>query len=166
MTRKRIILIMLALLGAGVSQTEIVQTLVDAGEDRSEVRAIGRKLKGRLNRDPKSLREGRVFLLVRSADVPDANAAVVKGMCADVGNAKCLTTWGDSLSQKYCRVDTGKAVALGAQWSVTLDQFEALKAAMVGTPRVLAMRRATRQKVSAALAGLSVPLKRCIQPLL
>lgn len=199
MTKAKIILAVLAMLGAGLSTSEIVSRLEPEGVSKRQVRRLvgrldadkgdagiepsrtlavdypdggrspttGRRLKGPRDRDPASLREGRVFLVARARHRAAAARIVEQAMCGDFGGAECAVAWAEPLTQPFCLIrpngKAGAVVAYGGRWQVTEDQFKALRAAdtLAGGKALVLLRKAKRRRVKTALAALVAPLVKC-----
>jgi hypothetical protein len=142
------------------------------GAPREQVVDRLRKIKGRTERDPDSLVEERVGLVVAIADGPRVDAAIVSGLCkpfVDEGDAvalaACQSRQAGSMAHRLCRVSNGAFVGLGARMALTSWRVVDVRAellALAPAPNMVIVRNDDGQAAwEAALAGNVPPLRSC-----
>lgn len=141
-TKARIVRYAIAAHENGTPPAQIVNRIVTRTDaDRDEVIALLKRVRGRLNREPDSLRVERVGVIAANADAAAVNAVIADGYCYplnDEGDAAgytaCLAREADSLTERFCRITNGADVARGARFAVTADQRAHMLAAINALP--------------------------------
>jgi hypothetical protein len=163
---------MTAVGAAGMTGAHVVDFIsTKTGVDVDKVRDKLKELRGRLGRDPDSLRKEAVGLIVANADAARVDAAFVAGLCkplADEGDAvalaACQSRQAGSFAHRLCRVSNGAFVAVGTRLSLTDWQSTNIRAeitALNPAPNGIVIRDDTQAAWDAALAANVPPLRTC-----
>jgi hypothetical protein len=157
---------------AGMTGAHVVNFIANkAGAPAEKVRDKLKELRGRLNRDPDSLRKEAVGLVVANADAVRVDAAFITGLCkplSDEGDAvalaACQSRQAGSFAHRLCRVSNGAFVAVGTRLSLTDWQSTNIRAeitALNPAPNGIVIRDDTQAKWDEALAANVPPLRAC-----
>jgi hypothetical protein len=160
---------------AGMTGAHVVNFIANkAGAPVEKVRDKLKELRGRLGRDPDSLRKERAALIVANADATRVDAAFIAGLCKpladegdDVALAACQSRQAGSFAHRLCRVSNGNFVAVGTRLPLTEWQSANIRGqiqALNPAPTIIVIRDDTQQKWDDTLAnpgqGLP-PLRTC-----
>ena len=157
---------------AGMTGAHVVTFIADrAGAPVEKVRDKLKQLRGRIGRDPDSLRKEAAALIVANVVAVRVDAAVIAGLCkplADEGDAvalaACQSRQAGSFTHRLCRVSNGAFVAVGTRLSLTDWQSANIRAsvqALAPAPNVIVVRNDTQAKWDDALANNAPPLRQC-----
>lgn len=157
---------------AGMTGAHISAFIADkAGAPVEKVRDKLKELRGRLGRDPDSLRKEAAGLIVANVDAARVDAAFIAGLCkplADEGDAvalaACQSRQAGSFGHRLCRVSNGAFVAVGTRLSLTDWQSANIRAsvqALAPAPNIVVVRNDTQAKWDDALANNVPPLRQC-----